>query len=52
MATMAACFLNLQISATLLPSVGVIAQWKFCGAKHTRHTFMPVMKQQVKLQQQ
>ena len=52
MAAMAICFLNLQVSATLLPSVGVIAQGKFCGAKHTHHTFMPVVKQQVKLQQQ
>ena len=40
-------------NTTLLPSVSVTAQGKmFCGAKYTRHTCAPIIKQQIKLQLQ
>ena len=32
-----------QCSTTSMPSVSVIAQGMFCGAKYAHHTFLPII---------
>ena len=39
-------------NTTLSPSVSTISRGMFCGAKYTHHTFTPIIKKPVKLQQQ
>ena len=40
-----------QYNAALLLSVNIFAQGMFFGPMHTHHTFTPIIKQQIKLQQ-